>query len=119
MRFICIFRSAAASSAPPSAEHMQKMQEEIGKAIAAGVMFTTGGIGLRHATGGRVTRDGDRYTVEAPPEGDGGWMAAGGFSIVEAPSREAMIEQLKTQLEFMGEGTVEFVEYKQFYPPVS
>ena len=43
-------------------------------------------------------------------------MAAGGFSIVDAPSREALIEQLKQQLQVMGDGTVEFCEYKQFYP---
>jgi uncharacterized glyoxalase superfamily protein PhnB len=43
-------------------------------------------------------------------------MASGGFSIVNADSREAMIEELKKQLQFMGEGTVEFCEYKQFYP---
>jgi hypothetical protein len=92
------------------------MQEEIGKAIAAGAMVTTGGIGVRAQTGGRVTFDNGKITAEVPPQGDGGWMAAGGFSIVNADSREAMIEQVRKQLEFMGEGTAEFCEYKQFYP---
>jgi PhnB protein len=117
MRFITIFRSkGGAPSGPPSAEHIAAMRAEIGKAAESGVMVTTGGIGLRAQTGGRVTRDGDSFTVEAPPAGDGGWMAAGGFSIVNAESREALIEQLKHQLTFMGEGTVEFCEYKQFFP---
>jgi uncharacterized glyoxalase superfamily protein PhnB len=79
-------------------------------------MVTTGGIGFRGNTGGRVTREGETYSVEMPPQGEGGWMAAGGFSIVNADSPEAMAEELKKQLQFMGEGTVEFCEYKQFYP---
>ncbi len=116
MRFITIFASKAPPSGPPSPEHIAAMQAEIGKAVAAGAMVTTGGIGLRAATGGRVSLDKGDYTVEAPPKGDGGWMAAGGFSIVNAPSREALIEQLKGQLRVMGDGTVEFCEYKQFYP---
>lgn len=117
MRFITIFTGAAgASTSPPSPEHIAAMQKKIGEAVAAGVMVTTGGIGRRAVAGGRVTRKDGRVTVEAPPQGDGGWMAAGGFSIVNADSVEAMVEQLKSQLETMGDGTVEFCEYKQFYP---
>lgn len=116
MRFITIFRSTGAPSGPPAPEHIAAMQAEIRKAVEAGVMVTTGGIGMRAQTGGRATRNGDQITVEAPPAGDGGWMAAGGFSIVNADSREALVEQLKNQLKVMGEGTVEFCEYKQFFP---
>ena len=117
MRFITIFRSAAVPSGPPKPEHIAAMQKQIGEAVAAGAMVTTGGIGLRATTGGRVTLSNDKITVETPPQGDGGWMAAGGFSIVNAESRDALVKELSKQLEFMGEGTVEFCEYKQFYPP--
>lgn len=116
MRFISIFRSKVAPSGPPKPEHIAAMQKQIGEAVAAGKMVTTGGIGFREKTGGRVTNDKGRMSVEAPPQGDGGWMSAGGFSIVNAGSREELIEELKKQLEFMGEGTVEFCEYKQFFP---
>jgi PhnB protein len=116
MRFITIFRSKTAPSGPPKPEHIAQMQEEIGKLVSAGKMVTTGGIGIRAATGGRVTNEGGKISVEAPPQGDGGWMAAGGFSILNADSREQVVEQVKKQLQFMGEGTVEFCEYKQFYP---
>jgi uncharacterized glyoxalase superfamily protein PhnB len=116
MRFITIFRSNGAPSGPPSAEHIAAMQKQIGEAVAAGAMVTTGGIGLRASTGGRVTHDKGKVTVETPPKGDGGWMAAGGFGIVNADTREALVEQLTQQIKTMGEGTVEFVEYKQFYP---
>jgi uncharacterized glyoxalase superfamily protein PhnB len=116
MRFITIFRSKAAPSGPPKPEHIAQMQEEIGRQVAAGKMVTTGGIGVRAVTGGRVTREGGKVSVEAPPQGDGGWMAAGGFAILNLDSREQVIEQVKRQLEFMGDGTVEFCEYKQFYP---
>lgn len=125
MRFITIFRqdAEAAADPPPSAEEMAKhraeMAEGIGKAIAAGTMHNTGGIGARMKTGGRITYKGGKLAVEAPPQGDGGWMAAGGFAIVSAPSREALIEDLKQQILTMGEGTVEFCEYHPFYPDAS
>jgi uncharacterized glyoxalase superfamily protein PhnB len=116
MRFITIFRSKAAPSGPPKPEHIAAMQKQIGEAVAAGKMVTTGGIGFREKTGGRITFDNGKMSLEAPPQGDSGWMSAGGFSIVNADSREQLAEELKTQLQFMGEGTVEFCEYKQFYP---
>jgi PhnB protein len=122
MRFITIFRQdpEAAKAPPPSAEEMAKhraeMAEGIGKAIAAGTMHTTGGIGARMQTGGRITNKGGKLTVEAPPQGDGGWMAAGGFAIVSSASRETLIKELKQQILTMGEGSVEFCEYHQFYP---
>jgi uncharacterized glyoxalase superfamily protein PhnB len=117
MRFITIFRgNGDAPSGPPDPQHIAEMQAEIEKAVAAGTMVTTGGIGIRAQTGGRISNDGGKITVEAPPKGDGGWMAAGGFGIVNADSREELIEQLKKQIKVMGEGSVEFCEYKQFYP---
>lgn len=117
MRFITIFRSSGAPSGPPKPEHIAAMQKQIGEAVAAGKMVTTGGIGFRQTAGGRVTLSGGKISVETPPQGDGGWMASGGFSIVNADSREALVAELSKQLQFMGEGTVEFCEYKQFYPP--
>lgn len=121
MRFITIFRQDPNSNAaPPSAEEMAKHREDMGKevekAIAAGTMVSTGGIGLRETTGGRIHNKGGKITVETPPKGDGGWMAAGGFGIVNADSREALVEQLSKQILAMGEGSVEFVHYNQFYP---
>src|SRR5262245_1998966 len=116
MRFITVFSSSEPAKGPPATEHIAAMQKEIGKAVESGVMVTTGGIGLRAATGGRVTLAKGKISVEAPPQGAGGWMAAGGFSIVNAELCESLIEQLKTQLQMMGDGTVEFCEYKQFYP---
>lgn len=122
MRFITIFRQDpdAVAGPPPSAEEMAKhraeMEAGIGKAIAAGTMHNSGGIGARMKTGGRVHNKGGKITVEAPPVGDGGWMAAGGFAIVSSESRETLIEELKQQIASMGEGWVEFCEYHQFYP---
>lgn len=121
MRFITIFRSDAPPSGPPSAEHIAEMQKQIEEAVAAGAMVTTGGIGFRETTGGRITLEKGKVTVETPPRdhgggGDGGWMAAGGFGIVNAENREALVEQMTKQIRTMGDGSVEFVEYKQFYP---
>jgi len=121
MRFITIFRSDPNNTAPmPSEEEMAKHREEMGRhieqAIAAGTMVTTGGLGHRETTGGRIHNKGGKLIVETPPTGDGGWMASGGFAIVNADSRDALIEDLKRQILGMGEGSVEFVHYNQFYP---
>jgi hypothetical protein len=116
MRFITIFRSTVPQSGPPSPEHIAAMQKQIEEAAAAGVMVTTGGIGFRELTGGRITLDKGKATIEAPPKGDGGWMAAGGFAIVNHESRDVLIKEMTKQLQTMGDGTVEFVEYKQFFP---
>lgn len=121
MRFITIFRNDPNSTAPkPSDEEMAKHREEMGhhieQAVANGTMVSTGGLGARATNGGRIHNRGGRVTVETPPEGDGGWMAAGGFAIVNADSREALVEDLKRQILGMGEGTVEFIHYNQFYP---
>jgi PhnB protein len=121
MRFITIFRHDPNSTAPPpSAEemgrHREEMGRQVGEAVTAGTMVTTGGIGYRETTGGRIINKGGKATVEAPPKGDGGWMAAGGFGIVDAASRDELIESLKKQILSMGEGSVEFVHYNQFYP---
>ena len=121
MRFITIFRNDPNTAAPkPTQEEMAAHQAEMGRhieqAVAAGQMVTTGGLGLRHTTGGRIHNKGGKLFVEAPPAGDGGWMASGGFAIVNADSRDALIEDLKKQIIAMGEGTVEFVHYNQFYP---
>lgn len=114
MRFITIFRNDPNRNAPPPSDgemalHREEMGREIEKAIAAGAMVSTGGIGLRETTGGRIHNRGGTITVEAPPRGDGGWMAAGGFGIVNADSREALIESLSQQILKMGEGSVEFI----------
>ena len=121
MRFITIFRQDPNSTAPPPSEaeiarHREEMGRQVGEAIAAGTMVTTGGLGFRETSGGRIHNKGGKLTVEAPPKGDGGWMAAGGFAIVNAETREALIEDLKKQILGMGEGSVEFVHYNQFYP---
>lgn len=121
MRFITIFRQDPNSNAPPpTAEEMAKHREEMGRhveqAVAAGAMVTTGGLGLREKTGGRIHNKGGKLTVETPPQGDGGWMAAGGFAIVNAVSRDALIADLKKQILGMDEGSVEFVHYNQFFP---
>ena len=77
MRFITIFRQDPNASGPPPTEeemakHREEMGREIGQAIAAGTMVTTGGIGLSATTAGRIRNTGGKITVEAPPEGDGG-----------------------------------------------
>ena len=124
MHYITIFRGDPSSAGPPPtaeqmARHRAEMQAHIEQAVAAGKMFTTGGIASRVNTGGRITNKGGKVSVELPPHGDGGWMAAGGFGIVMADSQEELVAEMKRQIVAMGEGTVEFCGYTPFWPPAT
>jgi PhnB protein len=122
MRFITIFKSKPSANAgpPPSAEQMAQhratMQAGIEQAAAAGRLIATGSLGMRAKTGGRIHNTGGKVSVETPPEGVGGWMAANGVAIVAADSPEALVAQLQDQIRHMGEGTLEFCAFNQVHP---
>jgi hypothetical protein len=90
---------------------MQRIQAD----IAAGRLIARGGLGKRATAAARVTSTSGSLTVEDPPSGDD-WMKAGGFSIVEAPSKEAAVAEAKEILAAMGDGTIELIEVKLLHP---
>ena len=78
MRFLQIVKSHT-QGGQPDPEHMAKVTKAINDAIATGALIATGGIGKRATSAARISRIGGKVTVENPPKGDGGWMAAGGY----------------------------------------
>jgi uncharacterized glyoxalase superfamily protein PhnB len=113
MRFLQIV--TADSAGQSSAEHMAKVRASIQDQIASGALLATGAIGKRVTAAARVVRTNGEVSVEDPPSGDG-WMAAGGYALVEHASKEEAIEQAKTKLAIMGDGVVELIQVSEMYP---
>jgi len=114
MRFLQLVMSKT-SSGPPDPEHMARVGNAIREAIASGSLLATGALGKRATSAARVTRTGGAVAVEDPPEGDG-WMAAGGYSLTEYPSKEAAIASAREKLELMGDGVVELIQVSEMHP---
>jgi uncharacterized glyoxalase superfamily protein PhnB len=100
---------AAMAKGPPAPEHMAAVMKKTNEALASGKVLVTGALGKRAAVAARVTLKDGKYTVEASPEGQSVLFGAMGFSIGNADSKEAMIEETKAFLKDMGDGTVELI----------
>lgn len=106
MRFLCLF-TGDAPPAPPTQEQMQQMGAYAEKSKREGKLVATGGLKKRDADGFVVRRKGGDYTVS---NGGAPWTGAGGWAILEAPSRAAVIEDVKTFLGLAGDGVSEVIE---------
>jgi hypothetical protein len=72
-----------------------------------GKLIATGGLKKRDTDGFVVRRSGDTYSVA---NGGAAWAAAGGWAIIDAPSREQAIEDVKAFLSMAGDGVSEAIE---------
>lgn len=109
MQFITFFAPANPQPAGtmPDPKHMEDMGKLMTEWMAKGVLVATGGIG-RAADGFRVTssngafdtRNGADRTLAASVEG---------FAILQANTREEVLEATKAFLKVAGDGTVDLV----------
>ena len=117
MRFLQLTVSkASAPSGPPDPQHFAKVRKTIGDAIAAGTLLATGGLGKRATAAARLIRKDGKVSVEDPPSGDG-WMASGGYSLTEFPTKDDAIAKAKETLEIMGDGVIELIQVSEMHPP--
>jgi uncharacterized glyoxalase superfamily protein PhnB len=114
MRFLKIVSGKRVTAPDPA--QMARAGTSIRDAIASGSILATGGLGKRATSAARVTRAGGEVSVEDPPHGEG-WMAAGGYSLAEHPSKEAAIANARETLEIMGDGVVELIQVSEMHPP--
>ncbi|MDB4987532.1 MAG: hypothetical protein JWN04_2710 [Myxococcaceae bacterium] len=104
MRLLQIVRSTSDMSvAPRDPANIATMRKSIRDEIASGALLATGGLAKSATSAARVTRRAGQTTVEDPPA-EAGWMAGGGYSLVEYASKEEAIERASRKLELMGEG---------------
>ena len=111
-RFLALF--TAYQMIPPTPEHIERMGKYMDQQARAGRLIATGGLKQRARDGLTVRRTGDSYKVE---EGGAPWAAATGYAILEAPSREALIADVKDFLALAGEGVSEVIEISEAGPP--
>ena len=117
MRFLLIVMSGAApATGPRDPEHAAKVRKAVEEDIAGGRLVATGGLGKRATAAARVTGQGGVITVEDPPSGDG-WLAGGGYSLIDVASKEEAVARARRTLEAMGGGTVELIQVTEMYPP--
>ena len=104
MRFLSIYK-APETNAPPSPEHMAKMEKLIEESLRSGELLATEGC-LPTAFGVRVRlADGD-FTVTDGPFAETKEVI-GGFAILQADKKEQAIEQARRFLQVMGTGECE------------
>jgi hypothetical protein len=93
---------------------MQQMGEYGARSMAEGKLIATGGLKKRESDGFIVRRKGGDYTVS---NGGAEWARAGGWAILQAPSREAVIEDIKEFLGLAGDGVSEVIEITDMSQP--
>ena len=111
-RFLALF--TADRLTPPTPEHIERMGKYTEQQARAGRLIATGGLKQRARDGFTVRRKGDSYKVE---DGGAPWAAATGYAILEAPSREALIADVKDFLALVGDGVSEVIEISEARPP--
>lgn len=111
-RFLTLF--TADRLTPPTPEHIEQMGKYMEQQARAGRLIATGGLKQRARDGLTVRRKGDSYKVE---DGGAPWAAATGYAILEAPSREALIADVKGFLGLVGDGVSEIIEIAEAGPP--
>ena len=116
MRFLLIVMSSSGPPGPRDPEHLAKVRKAINDDIEAGRLIATGAFTKRATGAARVMGKGGTITVEDPPSGDG-WLAGGGYSLIEAASKEEAIARAKRTLDVMGDGAVELIQVTEMYPP--
>jgi hypothetical protein len=113
MHFLMLAKSH--NTSPPAPDRRQKVLQRIQEDIASGVLVARGALGKRATGAARISCEDGAISIEDPPEGDG-WMAAGGFSIIEASSKQAAIADAEKTLSIMGDAVIDLIEVTLFYP---
>ena len=104
MRYLSIFK-AVETGKPPSQEMMEKMGKLVEDSIRKGEVLATEGC-LPSALGMRVRKAGDKVTVKDGPFTESKEVV-GGFAILQANSKEEVIEMTKKFLAVAGDGECE------------
>ena len=115
MRYLSIYTPARPMSGPPSPEEIAKMGALVEEMTKTGKLVMTGPLAKRETGGLIVTRSGDKF--ETGKANHVAWMRAGGFAILEAETREELIDQAKRFLSVGGEGTCEILAMGGGVPP--
>jgi hypothetical protein len=104
MRFLCLFKPSP-EMPPPTPEHFAKMTKYIEEMTKSGVLLATEGF-QPSPEDVRVRLSGGKFTVTDGPFTEAKELI-GGFAMLQAKSREEVIEHCKTFLQVVGGGESE------------
>ena len=104
MRFLSIYKTAE-TGAPPTPEHMEKMQRLVEEGMKAGWLLATEGC-LPTALGARVRSSGGNVIVTDGPFAETKEVIAG-FALLEAGSKAEAIRLAREFLKIAGDGECE------------
>jgi len=104
MRFLSIYKTAE-TGAPPTPEHMEKMQRLVEEGMKAGWLVATEGC-LPTALGARVRSSGGNVIVTDGPFAETKEVIAG-FALLEAGSKAEAIRLTREFLKIAGDGECE------------
>ena len=104
MRYLSVFK-AVETGKPPSPEMMERMSKLVEDSIRKGEVLATEGC-LPSALGMRVRRAGDKVTVKDGPFTESKEVI-GGFAILQANSKEEVLEMTRKFLAVAGDGECE------------
>ena len=105
MKFLCIYKPGRPEGTPPAPDEMERMGKLIQDLTKSGHLIATEGC-LPTALGARVRRTGDTYTVTDGPFTESKEVI-GGFALMQASSKQEMIELTKRFLSVAGDGESE------------
>jgi hypothetical protein len=104
VRFLSIYKCPERNT-PPSPEEMASMGKLVEDWMKSGKLVATEGC-MPSALGARVRVDNGKYTVSDGPFTEAKEVV-GGFAILEAPSKQAVLGYVKEFLQFVGQGECE------------
>ena len=105
MRFLCIYKPAAAEGAPPTPEDIAKMTPFMEESFKSGVLLAAEGC-MPSAQGARVRLTEGSFAVTDGPFTETRELV-GGMAIINAASKEEAIEYTKKFLNVAGDGVTE------------
>jgi hypothetical protein len=112
MRFLCLYKPSRPEGTPPSPRDIEKMNKLVEQGMTSGTLIATGGC-MPSVHGARVRLADGKYTVTDGPFSEAKELV-GGMAIIEAKSKEDMIEQTRHFLQAAGDGETEI---RQLYEP--
>jgi len=111
MRFLCLYTADKLSQ--PTPEHMAEMGKYVERSFKAGKLVDTGGLKDREKDGFTVRQRGGEHIVN---QSGASWAAATGWAIIQAPTREQAIADIKEFLALAGDGISEVIQISDPMP---
>lgn len=109
MRYLSLFTpNQEDMGAPPTPEHMQRMNAMMEEMTKAGKLLATGALKFAAKDSINITLKGGQFKVDESAAND--WRTSMGYALLEGETKEDIIASTKHFLDVCGGGTCELIE---------